>query len=369
MPRIDGKVAEPSDDPQLRELMHDMPMPGDIQISYLREPSFFDALQVEGRYSEVIIGWDNENGRTVGIGSRSIKTAYLNGVPSGLGYLSSLRLRKEYRSGLNLARSYRGLRQLHQDEKTKLYITTIVEKNVIARMILTSGRCGLPAYHDYGQFYCAAISLHQKAKTACSDSLVIRPASVDDVPEIVEFLQREGSQKQFFPEYTAEDLLSSQGLLRGLELKNIFLAYSDGKLVGTTAVWDQRSFRQSRVIGYSTRLTILRLPYNWASGFLGYPILPRPGFNLDYFVLALVCIQENDPQIFSALFSEVLKLYRSRSVFLMAGLHKRDPLLSVLLQYRHISYPSRLYVACWEDGEVDFRNLDGRVPYLELGAL
>jgi hypothetical protein len=53
----------------------------------------------------------------------------------------------------------------------------------------------------------------------------------------------------------------------------------------------------------------------------------------------------------------------------MTGCHERDPLLPALRRYRHFSYFSRLYVVCWPDGENDFRKLNGRVPYVELGSL
>jgi hypothetical protein len=368
--RVRGEHAKPSDDMELRKVLHEMPMPGAVQIAYLREPSFFEALQVEGRYNEVLIGRDDETERIVGLGSRSIKTAFINGRRSPLGYLSSLRLAEEYRGGTNLARGYRILREWHQDGRTKLYVTMIMEDNIIARQLLTSRRAGLPAYHDYGRFCGMAISLRQKLKFVASKTLEIRPATLEDVTAIIEFWQQEGARKQFFPEYSAADLLSYEGLLRGLELKDIFLAFSEEELVGTVAAWDQRSFRQSVVRGYNRRLKFLRIPYNGVARLMGYPILPRPGSNMDYFNLSLVCIREDDPHVFGSLLSQMIKRYQSRYSLFMVGLHERDPLLPVLWQYRHFPYASRLYVVCWEDGEEDFSNLDDwRIPYLELGAL
>ena len=59
-----------------------------------------------------------------------------------------------------------------------------------------------------------------------------------------------------------------------------------------------------------------------------------------------------------------------RHEVLLAGFHETDPLLQPIQQRRHVSYTSRLFVVCWEDGESDIRNLDPqRIPYLELGSL
>lgn len=362
-------LAKPGDDTGLRNLLLQTPMPGVVRLAYLREPSFFQALQVEGRYNDVVIGRDIESGQIIGLGSRSIKTAFVNGRSSTVGYLSGLRLIEGYRGSTYLARGYRMLRERHQDGRTKLYVTTIIESNQMAREILTSRRAGLPAYHDYGRFCCMAISLQQKPRPVRPETFEIRSAMPEDIPVIVEFWRREGVNKQFFPEYTAEDLLRAEGLLRGLELKNVLLAYSRSELVGTAAAWDQKSFRQSLVTGYNRQLTLFRLPYNVIARLLAYPILPRPGSYLGYINLSLICILKDNPRVFRALLVEMIRRYRSLYPLLMAGLHEQDPLLPVLRQYRHFAYPSRLYVAYWEDGEEDFENLDGRVPYLELGAL
>ena len=55
--------------------------------------------------------------------------------------------------------------------------------------------------------------------------------------------------------------------------------------------------------------------------------------------------------------------------YLLIGLHEEDRLLAVAREYLHFSYPSRLYVVHWDDGDEAFRLLDRRVPYLELALL
>ena len=125
-----------------------------------------------------------------------------------------------------------------------------------------------------------AISLRQKSGSTPLKTLDIRPATREYVPTIIEFWHQEGAKKQFFPEYSVADLLSYDGLLRGLELEDVFLAFSGEELVGTVAAWDQKSFRQSVVRGYNRRLTFLRIPYNVTARVTKNPILRRPGSNL-----------------------------------------------------------------------------------------
>jgi radical SAM superfamily enzyme YgiQ (UPF0313 family) len=363
-----GKIAEPADDAGIRLLLRQTPMPGPIRLTYLREPSFLQALSIEGHFNQALIGIDRSTNQVIGVGCRSIKTAFINGQPMPLGYLSTLRIAESYRGSNYLARGYRLLREMHKDGHTKLYLMTIVEGNDKAHLLLTSGRAGLPIHHDFGCYQCMAISLKQKVKESpvCLD---IRSAQVNDIASIIEFWQHEGSRKQFFPQYTVDDLLSDDGLLQGLHPGSILLAHAEGELVGTVAAWDQNEFRQIMVAGYSRQLTLLRPLYNIMAETLEYPVLPRVGTYLNYFNLSLVCIRNNNPQIFTALLAELMKRYSSNYDFFMAGFHESDPLLTVIKHYHHFAYLSRLYIVCYEDGEQDFTSLDSRVPYLELGAL
>jgi hypothetical protein len=361
-------LALPEDDADLRRLARETPMNGRIRMAFAREPRFFDASRVEGRSVEVIVGRDVEKGKIRGLGARAIKNVFVNGEKTPIGYLSSLRIEEEYRSLGHMLGGYDFLRYLHRDGKAELYLTNIMEDNP-ARRLLESGRFGLPKYHDRGRFCTLAVSLRQRAKTRTSSTLDIRRANRLDVPQIIRFLNSEGPAKQFFPQYTEQDIVSDEGLLQGLAVEDIVLAFDGNALVGTVAAWDQKSFRQDLIIGYQGSTGAFRLVLNVAARILGYPALPPAGTMLDDVYLALVCVKENGPDIFLKLLDSLVSEVRKEAKLLMVGLHERDPLLGTLDRFRSVPCYSRLYVACWEDGEKTVENLDDRIPYVELGAL
>ncbi len=370
MSKYEFSLANPADESQLRELIKTIIMDGALRISYQREPDFFLASQVEGRSVQTIVMREKTTGQIVGMGNRSVKDVYINGHKSSIGYLSSLRGRHEHRKSTGLVKGYRFLKQCHdQDPQTRLYLSTILEDNNYARNILESGRCGLPCYHDIGRFYACAVGLRQKTIFNPSNNYMVRQASPEDAVSIATFLNQEGKQKQFFPCYTLEDLIGDSGLLPGLPPDHIHLAFQNERLVGVTAAWDQKSFRQSFFLGYRSKLKFIKPLVNPIARFLGYPVLPAEGQRLNYLNLALVCVVNNQPDIFEALLCHIHQTYQRHYSFYMAGLHESDPLLSVIFQLKHIPYPSRLYLVCWEDGEDHYQTLDTRIPYLETGAL
>jgi hypothetical protein len=368
MSRIEIEVATEADNEELLRLMAEVPMPGSVRVAYCRDPNFFDALRVEGRTSQVIVGRDARSGRLAGMGSRSIKPMYVNGVPTNVGYLSSLRVVEEYRRTPNLARGYEKLRELHEDGAARIYLSTILSGNRLAQR-LTTARGRLPAYHDIGEFRSLAISLRQRIRATTNGRLEIRPAAGDDAPALAALLNAEGRHRQFFPAYSEDDFFCHDGLLAGLAPEDVLIAFSAGRPVGLVAGWDQKTFRRSVVTGYAPWLRGVRLLYNLYSCAAGLPALPPVSAVLNYCYLALVCICGDDREVFAALLERLARSKRESCSFLMAGMHERDPLLPVLTRLRHWVYPSRLYVVCWADGEPFFARLDNRPPYLELGSL
>ena len=370
MKRIALRLADRSDDAGLRRFIRSTEMDGRIQTAFLREPSYFDALEVEGAYGEVAMAEDRGSGRIVSMAARSVKPAYLNGERAPLGYLSNLRVAEDYRKGTVLARVYRMAKAQHQDGRARLYLTTIIDDNTEAKQVLTSRRCGLPAYRDRGKFFTLAVGLGQTNPFSSSDSFTVRRATEKDADGVASFLNSEGPKKQFFPVYTADDLLSPVGLLRGLSMEDVFLAFSGSDLVGTVATWDQRAFRQAMIAGYGGLVRMGRPAYNAFARVTGYPRLPAPGSTLDFCHLALVCVKDNACPIFETLMVEVFDALRSRAFsFFTVGLHGSDPLLSCMKRAKCFRYTTRLYVAHWEDGEEEYERLDERTPYLEVGAL
>jgi hypothetical protein len=369
MSRYRFDLATEADDADLRRVLAETPMPGRIAISFRREPSYFAAAEVDGRFRQVVAARDTESGRIVGFGSRSVCQRYVNGLPTPVGYLSSLRLLAEHRNRGLVARGYAYFRRLHADGRAPLYLTTIADGNALALRLLTSGRAGLPRYHPAGRFLTAAIPCRKMRHTrAESPALRLRPATLADRPAIIDFLDRVGPQRQFFPCYSRDDLFTPGGPLRGLRPEDMLLALRDGAIVGTLGSWDQCGFRQTVVHGYGPPLGWVRPIYNACARWTGRPRLPGAGDRFRFRSAALPLVADDAPGVFAALLAAALARCGD-SDYLLIGLHESDPLLPVVRRWRATWYPTCLFYVCWDDGESVRRSLDERPPYLELGSL
>ncbi len=373
MSRFEISLATLADDAQLRSLLAATPMEGAISIAFAREPSYFAAAAVDGATVQVGVVRDRVAGRVVGMGSRAISPRFVNGERVAVGYLSGLRLLKEFRGQAGtLARGYRFLRELHKDRLVPYYLTTIAEDNGSAVKLLSSGRAGLPIYHPWGKYHTLSIA------TACglgngaafSNHTVVRQARLDDRAEIIAFLHEHGPARQFFPAYGTDDLFSDMGILQGLPPEDVLLALREGEIVGTVACWNQRRFKQTVIHGYHGWLRLMRPMYNAWAAIQRRPRLPVAGSVVHARFAAIPVVRNDDLRVFQQLLeSAILRSAEQGDALLLVGLHEADPFLPLVRAFAGREYVTNLYLVHWPDEVPDLDCLMRRVPYLELGCL
>ena len=371
---LEFKLADKNDDKALRARMAADSLPGNISVSFRREPSFFYASSVQGETCEVIKTVDRESGRLVGLGSRLTRKVYIDGEIQRIGYLADLRAHSDYRGGTGLIRGYRLLQKLHQNDPLPFYYSMILEENLNANTLLSSARCGLPVYKDIGRFVTPAIYLDVPRRRLKVANIEFRRAHRNDLADVVKFLQTHSRTKQLTPVITEDSFGSPQ--LRDLQIEDFYLAIKNKQIAGLAAAWDQCGFRQTHIETYSTGLMLMRPFYNMMSRFTPLKPLPDIGQQIQFFYLAFVRIENNDADIFKGLLRFVYNQRRQGCWhYFIAGFHEANPLLKVLQDYRRIEVAGRLYLVYYKDGEEAVANicrqirLQRQIPNVEIAMI
>jgi hypothetical protein len=361
-------LAQSQDDAELRSFLANNPVPGNIEVTFEREPDFFAGSEIRGSFNQTITVRDLNKDKIVGIASRSVSKAFVNGSLTELGYLSDLRLSPEYRSGSLLARGYRFLKQLHADGRALLYTTAIFAENSRALATLTAGRAGLPSYHPMGCLDCSGINLG-RAKPPFEARCDIARGNFALLPQIVECLNRNNARKQFAPFHTCEDFLPG-GRWRDFNVSDFYVAVRDSRVIGVIGHWNQQRFKQTRVIRFAGLLRWLAPMAKIAHPILKGWRFPEVGEELRSFYITFVAVDKDDLSIFRALLRALYKDAASRdAMFALTSLHQEDPLRAALADYSLTPFCARIYCVCYSDGESAFDNLDHRVPYMESATL
>ncbi len=362
-------LATPADDPEIRRLLRDNPMDGAIRVSLEREPNAFLGAAVEGEPHHTVVAREPSTGRIVGMGTRAVWNAFVNGAPCRLGYLSQLRVDRAFRGRRRiLAAGYAALRELRGPDEAPFDVTSIIADNETARRLLAGGIPGIPGYRELSGF--VALVLPAVRKSRRPRAVRIEPCPPDRLAEVADCLERNRRRHQAAPFFTTAEL-SSPERSRGLAPQDFRLAVRDGRVVGCLALWDQSGFKQAVVRGYGPRLARWRPWINRVSRVLRMPRLPDPGEPLPHAYLSHLAVDDDDPGVFRALVESVHdEACARRYAYVVLGLAAGHPWLPWLeRRFRPRRYASVLYTVDWGKGSAAVEALDGRLPHVEAALL
>ena len=365
--RFSFRLAGRSEDSALRAVLRSTSMQGKIQLSFQREPNFFRA-ESAGNLESQVIAVTEESGRMAGFGCRSIRRLFVDGEDLRLGYLSGLRSLPEYRSGTLLIRGYRYLKSLHADCKVPYYITTIFDDNRLAKEVLTSGRAGLPVYHQYASIGTYLLPLyHIHTSRSDLDQFQLAP---EDLPAAVNCINRCNKHLQFATVYGMEDFAGESSLLPDFQSRNLFAFRRGDAITATMGLWDQHGFKQSVVAGYSNTLSLLRPASNILAKIGLTPRLPKVGGTLPYlYTVGLSATPGNLDDLIRLLEAVVRSWSRKGYAYLVVGVDHNHPLVPYLAKHAALHLSSTLYLVYWKDTAEFHMPRSGALTNVEIATL
>jgi hypothetical protein len=369
------RLATPTDDPALRRLLRENPMPGSIALTYEREPDYFIAAAMEGTLSQTIVQVEDASGEILGMGTRIIRPLFLNGEVVDVGYMSHLRANLNHSWGLSgarqLSRAFGKFRELHADGRVPFYLMSVIVDNLPARRLLTSGLPGLPHARAYTRMYTYAVSPRRpRAAIPLPDGIRLQSGTSTHMDEIAACLQRNAQRGQFSPHWASANLFSPIQT-PNLHPEDFLLATRGSRVVGCLALWDQTPFKQIVVRGYHGGMRRARPLINLLTRFVDVPHLPPVGTPLSNCFVSHLAVDHDDPRIFASLLRAAYNAayHRGFNYFLL-GMAEINPLRPLLVKhYLHITYTSQIYLMSWEDGLDATAQVDSRVPGLEISIL
>jgi hypothetical protein len=361
--RLPFALATPADDADIRCLLRENPMPGQITLTLEREPDYFADAGLPGTGKQTIVA--NEGGRVVCVGNCSIRERSVNGQPRRVGYLGGLRLDARAAGRFDiLRRGYEFFRELQVDRPADFYFTSIAADNAPARKFLERGLPGMPAYEFIGEFVTALLPTESRASDHTEPE-----ADALDFGELFDCLDKHGRDYQFAPRWSGVELSALQSL--NLKADDFQVMRNSGRINACAALWDQRAFKQTVIRGYSPWLALARPAVNFAARILGRTRLPAVGSTLAHaFVSHLAVGQENSDALI-ALVAKLRMLAAQREIeFLTLGFAANDLRLTLLRhKFNCREYRSRIYVVRWPGLGGSARELDGRCLGPEVALL
>lgn len=316
--------ATGDDNRQLIRLAAECPMVGEVSLRIDRSPNFFTLNRLEGDKWKV--GVAEQGGAIVGCVGVSERRSYVNGRECRTGYAGDLKVHPMHRNTTTAdelsrycERSFTGL-----PPAAPVLITVLAGNRSMERRL--PGPRGVPAFKCIGTIRTHSVPIlwHR----TISSSIEIAPAEWRDLDEMAALWKRVAPMRQLAPVMSVDAMGSWIRSTPGLAISSYKVARSrSGELLGFFAVWDQRTFKQLNVIGYSPRMRVARAMFNLVAPVVGGERMPDTGKALNCVTVAHICVPADKPEVLRALLTSAHNELRHTGIsFINVGLDKRDPL-------------------------------------------
>jgi len=193
-------------------------------------------------------------------------------------------------------------------------------------------------------------------------------AGADDLSGIVSCLQDYLPRYQFSP-YWDEQAIQDGSYCKNLSVNDFLIIRDGGKISSCLAIWDQKSFKQVIINGYSRTLSIVRPLLNMFLSVQRKPRLPQAPCELNMAYLSHMAIRDDKPEEFIDLVRMARQVAFKREIdYLVIGLTCAHPLHKVMSsKFSSYEYASNLYTVHWDRSNSDVSN--GRIPHVEVAVL
>ena len=360
--------AAPVDNAALIELAASCPMNGEMSLRMDRGPDFFALNRLEGDRWNVAVA--DHGGKVVGCIAMSERNVYVNGRPTRTGYVGDFKVHPAHRdTRIADALSLRAEVWFGSlPPAAPIFITVLAGNRAMERRL--AGPRGVASFQKLGTIRTHSVPILWRRRQRQQGSMRVDRARWSDLDDMVALWSTVAPLRQLAPILSASSLAEWIRKAPGLDIASYRVARSPrGELLGFLAVWDQRSFKQLTVVGYSPRMNTARLAFNSLCPFFGVERLPKAGSPLECVTVANICVPSDRSDVLKAILTSGYdELRRTSCSFMNVGLDVRDPLSEAMSGFLAQPTDVNAYMMRIRSGVVP-EPLDGRPIHYEIGLV
>ncbi|MFP4557287.1 MAG: hypothetical protein ACLFNU_10480 [Bacteroidales bacterium] len=364
---MDFRFALISDDEQIRQLIREIPLEGEIKLRYQYEPSYFAVSAIQGSPNQTIVGV--VNGRVMAVASWNLQKVFVKGKSCNAGYLSNVRVHPSVRSGFSLIKGLKFLEEFVKKQETDFHFATLIDSNSLTRSLFASGRSSLPKFYNQGRVFTYSIPLQKRKRNPRRDKgLNVVKASHEHKNEIIAFLKGEGAKTDFFP-FIDDDCYSIE-IFRQL---SFYIALDNSNsIIGVCSVGDFTSFKQHVLEGFTLRFRLVVFLLSLLLKIMGAHSIPKKGQKVLMLYAGFTVVKNHDAHVFKSLLSRVFYEYSGTGFhYITLALHENNPFIDAMKKFTKICYTSRLYFFNFGKNQYPLSSymFGSQSPYIDLFRL
>jgi hypothetical protein len=360
------RTVQTDDDEGIRRLLGAPQPSAMLTLGFERSPSYLQAATVSHVQPEIIVAEHKDSSDIVAVVNFGQRPVFVNGECSSVRFGADLRVAVAHQGGRLLVYFNRRLKKVLGDRGW--YQTVILNENERSKSVFVQGgRAGMPFYAP--QSGVETFTLTGIKQQTNSADCVVRMAKEADIPDMNSFVQGMARFYQFLPVYDFNGLLKDDPYFRGLSIDDFVLVERRGELVALGALWNQKAFKQTRVVAYKPWIQFLRPIYNLWTHLRGGLHLPSQGELLDYRLVHSPLTAPDDSEAFSILLQALWeRCQQAGGRALSLSLATTDPRKGALEKFRYFFMAGTHYLGSFSQDSFPALN-ESLVPYFECGRL
>jgi hypothetical protein len=273
-----GRLATADDNDRILAFFDRTPMmTSAFALQYRRSPDFFTLLRYQSDRFHVLISV-NRRGEVTGLGTVSLRPAWVDGQPTTVGYLGDLRIAFD-RAAIRHWRQVFGdvigrAADIEELASCTHWFTTILDDNRLARRVLASGGHGAPACVPIAPFTMRNVVVRMPlARTNERRSpWQVRWAEPADLGRLTAFIESEN--RSLHGGFRGE-LARRLATWDGLAISDFVIASRGDSIVACAAPWSASKAKQMLVSRLPASMGLLERASQLLPG--GWLRLPRAG--------------------------------------------------------------------------------------------
>lgn len=360
------RLGTEADNPKIHDLIAKITMPGPAEMCFQRQPDFFVGSRVIGDEFIIAVADDDERPDVLaGLTVISGHDMYISGKKRRLYYSGDTRVDPHYRR--------RGIASALFAEQKKFRTT----EDLMHGIVLKDNTAPLEAASHIKDGVLFRFWVSHTIETSfifvrpiqprIPAGVTLRAATPADLPAMQAFFDSEAPRRNGYPVYDFDKLAKGDPYYAGLKVSDYVLALKGDKIVGMLAGWDQKAYKQTRIMGFKPAVRVLRPLYNLYVSLAGGFKLPPAGGVLNYLTLYNILIAHDDAAIYQALIDWVMAHAGQKYDALATAVTHGDPLVEVPRGYKRQKLISSHFWLSY--GDDPRPGIDNRPLYVELGRL
>ncbi|XID75612.1 GNAT family N-acetyltransferase [Alkanindiges sp. WGS2144] len=361
------RPATVADDPQLVNLIAESMPANGVLLSFERCPSYLTAAYTQfERPCVMVAAADDQPEKILAMYNLGVRNCFINGVVKPLRYVGDLRINKTARGTGLISLLMSHLKECYSQDE--LYQTVILNDNMVARRVLHESRPEVPPHYMADQVETYTLTSF-KTKKDINPNLRVSPMTLGDISAVNRFVRHMADYYNFLPAYNFRGLAAHEPYWNGLRVDDFFVIRRAGQIVGLFGLWNQKTFKQTRIADYSKLTGLMRPAYNYWAKLRGQLSLPQKGSALNYLMLhSVLCNPYN-----TSLFEDILRVAHQKACkrgteAICFTLAENDPrrdckqlFIAQKVQAMHVFH-------CFKDNPL--KHFDARrISYLECGRI